>query len=197
MATVLELLSHVTTPLPARPGISSATLMAAKAGDAAATISVLQVAEDFADDEDFFVDDIARLSGNGLDEFVRQDPLAAARLLGRMDTHLTQINWGRRSFDYYNIPLQWIHQVAVSAAGAGLWDLLEDAAAVMFRHEPDLDRWPQKDRTTAWLTSLEGPAATHVARVLREHPQAARYYGPVRTTDGAIHAALLAANGRD
>ncbi len=51
--------SSVTTDVPAIPGIPDATLTAAKAGDAVATLAVLQSAEADADDAAFFIDGVA------------------------------------------------------------------------------------------------------------------------------------------
>ncbi len=197
MERVLELLSYVTTELPAIPGISDATLAAAKRGDAQATVAVLRAAQDYEHDDAFFIDDVAQLSGPGLDLFVQQDPVAARTLLDLMDTHLQDINWGRRDFNYYNVPLHWMQRVAQAAADAGTLDLLEDACAVLFRHEPRWDRWDQAGKSRDWISSLHGPAAKCVAQVLREHPEAAKYYGALKhAVDPAIRAVLLTASSK-
>jgi serine/threonine-protein kinase len=180
MSRVLELLSHVTTDVGDISGVSADALTVAKSGDANATFEILKAAQDHGEDADFFIDDLAHLLGPGLDEFVRQEPQNARFLLSRMDHHLGHIDWGRRNFDHYNVPLHWMQRVGQAAAAAGDLDLLEDACAVLFRHEPDLDRWRQAERSRAWLASLTGPAATRVAQVLRENPKAARYYGAMK-----------------
>jgi serine/threonine protein kinase len=194
MAQVLELLSRVTTQLPAVSGVPDSMLTAAKAGDSAATLAVLEAAHDYADDEDFFIDDVAELAGPGLDAYVGKDPDGAKRLLELMDTHLKQIRWGRRNFDHYNVPLHWMQRVAEAAGNAGELDLLEDACEVLFSHEPGLDRWRQKAQSRQWLASLEGEPARRAAQILTEKPVAAKFYGELKhAVDPGIRAALKAA----
>ena len=127
----------------------------------------------------------------------RQDPRRAGTLLRLMDSHLQHITWGRRNFDHYNVPLHWMQRVAQVAADEGASDLLEDACAALFRHEPRLDRWRQKLRSKEWIASLEGDAAMRVARMLREHPGAARFYGPIKHAANPAIRAVLAASGDD
>lgn len=193
MARVIELLSHVTTDLPALPGVSAVTLNAAKTGDVEATVTVLRAAHEHADDAAFFIDEVAELSGPGLDVLVREDPGAGKRLLKLMDSHLEHIDWVRRDFDHYNVPLYWMQRVAEAAAEAGVLDLLEDACAALFRHERGLDRWKQKERSRSWIASLSGEPAARVARLLREYPEAAQFYGVLKhAADPAIRGVLHA-----
>ncbi|MCH7749159.1 MAG: serine/threonine protein kinase, partial [Acidobacteria bacterium] len=131
MARVVELLSHVTTGVSQSPGVPAEALGAAKAGDSDATIAVLNAALEYEDDADFFIDDIAEVSGPGLEMFVRQDPPAAKTLLRLMDSHLEHIVWGRRDFNHYNVPLYWMQRMAQAAAEAGELDLFEDACAAL------------------------------------------------------------------
>lgn len=180
MSQVLELLERIETALPIAAGVSTALLDAAKQGDNQATVEVLKAAEDNANDEEFFIDDLAELTDEGLDVFVRQFPDRARNLLALMDKHFFHIEWGYRDFNYMNVPLYWMQRVEQAAASAGHLDLLEDACDALFKQEPPRDRYLQKDRTRGWLESLEGPPAARVAQVLRDHPDAARYYGVLR-----------------
>ena len=109
-----------------------------------------------------------------------------------MERHLKDASWNRRSFDHYNVPLYWMQRVAEAAIGAESFDSLEDACSALFHAEPRLDRWLQKTRSQGWLASLTGPAAAKVARVLREFPDACRFYGPLKhAKDGGIRAVLM------
>jgi len=191
LSRVLELLSHVGSEIKDLAGVPDSTLTAAKGGDAQATAEVLHAAREYADDEAFFIDDLAMLIGRGLDSFVRAEPRAARFILSRMDFHLEHVSWGRRSFDHYNVPLHWMQRVAQAAADAGHFDLLEDACAALFRHEPRLDRWEQKRRSQAWLSSLNGTAAARVAQVLREHPDALPFYGPMKNASDPLLRGIL------
>jgi serine/threonine-protein kinase len=198
MSEILKLLEKIETPLPIASGIPAALLDAAKHGDDQATIEVLKAAEDNPDDEEFFIDDLAELTGEGLDVFVTQFPDRARNLLALMDKHFFKIDWGNRDFNYMNVPLHWIQRVAQAAANAGHLDLLEDACDALFNQEPPRDRYLQKDRTCGWLESLEGPPAARVAQVLRDHLDAARYYGNLRNArDPQIRAVMREARNAE
>jgi hypothetical protein len=110
--------------------------------------------------------------------------------------HLEHESWRHRSFDHYNVPLRWIHEVAEAAIAVNNFDLLEDAAAALLRQDSRLDRYRQKDRSRQWLASLTGESATRVAQLLRENRQAAAYYGEMKSAaDADIRAALREAQG--
>lgn len=191
LGRVLALLENVTNELPVAAGVSDAQLTAAKAGDHAATVGVLKAALDHDADEAFFIDDLAQIAGQGLTTFVRSDPSGARVLLHAMDGHFGRADWYRRSFDYYNVPLRWIHRVAEAAADAMDLDLVEDACECLFRHEVRLDRWKQKQQTQRWLASISGSVAKRVAGVLRENAEAAKYHSPLPTAiDPSIRAVL-------
>lgn len=192
LSVVLELLTHVSSDLAPVTRVDRDLVKLAKSGDPDATMAVLTSAADHLDDEDLFIDDIAELTGPGLDAFVRSDAEAAAELLAAMERHLRDASWYNRSFDHYNVPLYWMQRVAQAAADAESFDLLEDACATLFDGEVRLDRWRQTERTREWLASLTGPPAAKVARVLRENPDACRRYGPLKhARDGAIRAVLM------
>ncbi|MDQ5846066.1 MAG: hypothetical protein M3539_12320, partial [Acidobacteriota bacterium] len=197
MTEVIELLQRVGTEPAVLAGVSAALLDAAKQGDDDAMVEVLKAAEASPEDEEFFIDELAQIDGNGLDRFVSEYPADARRLVRLMEKHFSTIPWGNRDFNYLNVPLHWLQRVAQAAANAGEFDLLEDACESLFRLEPPSDRWTQADRSRAWLESLEGPVASRVAQVLRDHDEAARYYGNLRNArDPKIRAVLREAAGR-
>jgi serine/threonine protein kinase len=196
MARVIELLQLVNTVPATVPGVSNETLSRAKDGDASAAVEVLAAAGDYLDDGAFFIDELAHVVGPGLQEFVSNDPAAARILVPRMEYHLEHESWRHRSFDHYNVPLRWIHEVAEAAIAVNNFDLLEDAAAALLRQDSRLDRYRQKDRSRQWLASLTGESATRVAQLLRENRQAAAYYGEMKSAaDADIRAALREAQG--
>ena len=198
MTEVLQLLNRVGSEPSVVAGVSPALLDSAKVGDSSAAIEVLKAAIEWPDDEDFFIDEVAQIVGDGLNEFVTDYPEEARTLLNLMDKHFSTIEWRGRDFDYLNVPLHWIQSVANAAAVAGNLDLLEDACESLFRLEPQHDRWAQARRTRGWLESLSDAAATRVAQVLRDHDDAARYYGVLKDArDPKIRAVLReAANKR-
>jgi hypothetical protein len=195
IGNVLEQHTLVTQEEPGVAGIPDAVLTAAKSGDPAAAVEVLTAALDYEDDGAFFIDELAELTGAGLDEFVRANPTQAGRLLAAMDNHLKTVDWHRRSFDHYNVPLHWMQRVAEAAANADEFDLMEDACTVLFGHEPGLDRYRQKERSRRWIASLEGEPARRVAQLLHENQTAARFYGVLKhAADAKIRAALARAS---
>lgn len=196
MNDVLELLNRVGTEPPIVAGVSPELLDAAKQGDDDAMMEVLKAAQESPEDEDFFIDELAQIDGNGLDRFVKEYAVDARKLVALMEKHFSNISWGNRDFDYLNVPLHWLQRVAQAAANAGEFDLLEDACESLFRQEPRCDRWTQASRSRVWLESLDGPAAARVAQVLRDHVEAARYYGVLKDArDPKIRAALREASG--
>ena len=198
MTEVLQFLDRVATEPPVVAGVSPALLDAAKAGDHDAAIQVLKSALDVPDDAEFFIDEVAEVMGDGLDQFVNDHPGDARKLISIMEKHFSTIEWHGRSFDYLNVPLHWIQSVAKAAAAAGNLDLLEDACESLFRVEPPQDRWAQAKRTRAWLESLSGDVAARVAQVLRDHGEAARYYGVLKDArDPRIRAVLREASSKE
>jgi serine/threonine protein kinase len=191
MTEVLQLLARVGTEPAVVASVSQALLDAAKAGDKDAGIKVLHASVDTPDDAEFFIDEVAQVIGDGLDHFVRDHPADARNLLHLMEKHFSAVEWYGRDFDYLNVPLHWIQSVAEAAASAGNLDLLEDACESLFRLEPATDRWAQARRSRAWLESLSGDAAARAAQVLRDHSDAARYYGVLKDArDPRIRAVL-------
>ena len=105
-------------------------------------------------------------------------------------------NFGDRRFDYLNVPLEWLEDVARAAASIGEMGLLEDAADALFKAEPYWARWAQRKRTRNWLVQLSGAAARTVARVLQANPEAIKWYRdedwrPSNRADPAVRGVLL------
>jgi serine/threonine protein kinase len=197
MAEVIELLRRVGTEPSILAGVPAALLDAAKQGDDDAMVEVLRAADAFSEDEKFFIDELAQIDGSGLDRFVREYPEDTRKLVRLMEKHFASGSWGNRDFDYLNVPLHWLQRVAQAAANASEFDVLEDACESLFRLEPPTDRWTQAGRSRAWLESLVGAAAIRVAQVLRDHVEAARYYGVLKDArDPTIRAVLREAARR-
>jgi serine/threonine protein kinase len=191
MSRVIELLQLVDTVPATVAGVSNETLQRAKDGDTNAAVQVLAAAGDYLDDGAFFIDELAHVLGTGLQEFVSNEPAAVRTLVLRMEYHLEHESWRNRSFDHYNVPLHWIQGVAEAAIAMNNFDLMEDAAAALFRQDSRLDRYRQKDQSRQWLASLTGESARRIAQLLRENRQAAAYYGELKSAaDADLRAAL-------
>jgi hypothetical protein len=101
-------------------------------------------------------------------------------------------------FNYMNVPLRFIWNIAALAGEQGDFGLLEDAATVLFEADVHCARYDQRRRSRAWLEGLRGQAAAAAARALSAVPAAAEWYleedwNPSRQSDpqirGAFHAA--------
>jgi serine/threonine-protein kinase len=170
-----------------------AALRAAQAGDEKAALQALKLSLDHSDDAALFVDEIAPLQGEGLKVLVMKSPAAAKEVLGNVARHLKEINWGFRDFDYYNVPLGFIHEVAVLAADQEDWSLFEEACEFLFELEPEFQRFSQRDISCRWLSSLSGELAGRVAEILRGYSQAVGWYGELsEAQDMRIRAVLRA-----
>jgi hypothetical protein len=170
-----------------------AALRAAQAGDEKAALQALKLSLDHSDDAALFVDEIAPLQGEGLKVLVMKSPEAAKEVLGNVARHLKEINWGFRNFDYYNVPLGFIHEVAVLAADQEDWSVFEEACEFLFELEPEFQRFRQRDISCGWLSSLSGELAGRVAEILRGYPQAVGWYGELsEAQDMRIRAVLRA-----
>jgi serine/threonine protein kinase len=96
ISLVLELLDRVGTDPPIVAGITDVLLQAAKLGDVDATLEVLRSAEESPEDEEFFVDELAQLTGSGLDRFVNEYSHKARLLVALMEKHFSQASWSGR-----------------------------------------------------------------------------------------------------
>lgn len=111
-----------------------------------------------------------------VDALVDSDVGVAAELLSGMRKSLDEMQWGSRSFDYANIPLGWLQRIASAAAQHNQIGLLEDAVTCLFAAEVRWERFEQRKKARAWLELLRDEPAATVARVLRRHPEAGRWY---------------------
>lgn len=184
-------------PLPPPVELAEELAAQARTGDAAAAAALFDLAAESLDDADLFLDHLANLPAGSVRAGVTHDARQAGRLLEPMGRHLNE-DFGDRNFQYLNVPLGWMLDVARAAISLGDMGLLEDAATVLFAAEVSCARYDQRRKSRTWLNALNGPAARTVARALQANPKAAQWYmaedwEPDRRADDSIRGALSCA----
>ncbi len=159
--------------------------------DAAATSRIIELALCNKENDEIWIDELARLPLDEVTNFARANPEVAAEtaliLLGQLD----QQTYGHRDFSYLNTPLRWAHEVVRVLLVEGHEGLAEDVAIKSFEFEEAWDQWPQKRVTIAWLQSLQEPEGVVIARAMRRSGAANYYEGALAS--GRIRSRSLAA----
>lgn len=181
-------------PLPPPVEIAEELAGRARRGDTAAAADLFDLAAQSLDDGDLFLDHLAKLPTEAVYAGVEHDARQAGRLLEPMSQHLDE-DFGDRSFDYLNVPLGWMLDVARAAIRLNDLGLLEDAVTVLFASEVRCHRYDQRRKSRIWLTALNGPAARTVARALQANQAVVEWYmdedwEPDRRADDSIRGAL-------
>jgi hypothetical protein len=128
------------------------------------------------EEADLYIIHLPRMPLNSVMALVRSRPSEVKSLLASMLALLSGADWRGRSFDLANGPLHWFETVARCAAQVGNDGLLEDAASCLFDAEARWQRFAQRRLTRAWLEAIDAGDAQTVARALRRHPSAAKWY---------------------
>jgi hypothetical protein len=128
---------------------------------------VMQIAAEHEEDADLYLDDVARLPVDQVERFTDDDPMTAAGVATTMLEHLRSADWGRRDFNYANVPLAWAHAVLKTLLDNREDGLAQDLAVVFFEVEPHWNRFKQKGVTMSWLRSLPEPQGQVVALAMR------------------------------
>lgn len=151
-----------------------------------ADIDGVQVAEQavaiaslHTDQDEIWLDELARLPVEQVRAFTKSDPDAAAAAAQTMLDQLNSRTWGNRDFTYLNIPLRWAHEVLRVLVEEGQLGLAEDVAVPYLEREAEWDRWKQKAMTVAWLRSLTEPQGVAIARAMRQSGAREYYQGPL------------------
>lgn len=177
-------------PLPHPRDAPDELLRRAHAGESAAAVELMLTASEHSDDADLHLDVIVRLPVEHVRVLVRSESQLVYKITQAIDRHLDE-SFGYRDFDYLNVILGWMLNVAQAAAENGQIGLLEDVVALLFEADPKWDRWRNRQRVQRWLDDLHGPAAESVARALLASQRAVEFYGdgrwrPARSADSAI-----------
>ncbi len=168
MTGVLQRLDTLLAVAPASPESDLQELVdrAISNGDDVAA-QVMQVASEHEEDADLYFDEVARLPVEQVERFTGVDPITAAAVATTMLEHLRSADWGRRDFNYANVPLGWAHAVLKTLLDDGEEGPAEDLAVVFFEVETEWNRFKQKAATFRWLLTLSEPKGQIVARTMR------------------------------
>lgn len=167
--------------------------------DAAAAAELLKLAVIHRDRAELFFDELPVLATPSCEVLVRDHEQDVLDAIAAMESHLTADDdrWGDRPFDDANGPLGWLLRIAQVAAAQGNLAVLEDAAGALFKSEVVWRRFSQRRRTRSWFESIDGRAASTVARALRTTTGAIDWYReegwvPSRATNHTLSDALRA-----
>jgi serine/threonine protein kinase len=172
-------------------------LTRANDGDRDAARKLVEAADERPDDADLYLDYLAKSGETSARQMVASDSNMALRIVDQMTMHM-ESNFGGRNYDYLNVTLGWILQVAQAAEAAHNLGLLEDVSLTLLEAEASCARFRQRDRTRSWLNGLSGDAALAVARALRARPAACEWlcredWAPSGRADAAIRNVILQA----
>jgi len=166
------------------------------AGEPAAAVRLLDLALAAPDEDDLWLDHVAKLPRALTEHLVVERPADMVNAFDRI-VHHVRGTWRDRSFDLLNVPLRWLFAAAEAARVNGDAATLEEACRALFELEDHCRRYEQRHKTRAWLEGLRTNDAETVARVLRAVPAAASWYLDERWSpqrcDRVVRDALIAA----
>jgi serine/threonine protein kinase len=191
MADVRSRLDELLSEPPSSPrGQVQALVERAETDGAQVAEQAGAIASLHTDQDEIWLDELARLPTEQVRAFTRADPEAAAAAAQTMLGHLDSRTWGNRDFTYLNIPLAWAFEVLRGLVTEDELGLAEDVAVAFFEREAEWDRWKQKAMTIGWLRTLPEPRGVAIARAMRQ--SGARDYYAASLADGRILSRSLA-----
>lgn len=143
------------------------------------------------DDYDFMIDDLVAIRPSAAEQLARNRPEMAARVAERLARHLTEGDYGSRTWDSLNTHLNWIHSVLEGLDAVGRYDLFEDVAFGYCEAVAHWDRYRHNDTLTRWLGRLAGPAGDAMARAIH-HSGQVDYFRSMAERQRFTNAALTA-----
>jgi serine/threonine protein kinase len=191
MEEMRERLVELTSEPPMSPRGEVQALLESAATDPSTTDQVMGLALSHTENDEIWLDEVARIPLNNLREFAHTTPDDAAQAALLMLGHLDASTWGHRDFNYLNTPLRWVHEVLRVLTEDAHLGPAEDIAARAFDREQAWDRWRQKGITINWLRSLEEPEGVAMARAIRRSRTHDYYASDL--ADGPIRSRTLAA----
>jgi eukaryotic-like serine/threonine-protein kinase len=192
MTSFRSLLDEVFTFVPAPPSARAHSMVTGiLLGQHVAVSELFRLAADYPEDSEAYLDELARLPPNILQNWVRLDPPGAATAACQMCDHLTQdASWKDRDAEYAGTPLSFVHQILLELAAQDALGPVEDVAQDFFRAEMKCSQPSQRTRVREWLADLDGGSATVIARVIARNPAIGEYYRPLTTRHAALASVL-------
>jgi serine/threonine protein kinase len=140
---------------------------------------VFALARQHPDDEALYLDEFARLPREEVAAHTRLAPNETAEMARTMLKHLMEADWGRRNFNYANVPLAWVHTTLVNLLVDDRAGTAEDLATEYFKAEEHWNRYDQLNRTVRWLKSLPESHGAVMGRAMRRAGVAGYYKAAV------------------
>jgi eukaryotic-like serine/threonine-protein kinase len=113
MEEMRERLVELTSEPPMSPRGEVQALLESAATDPSTTDQVMGLALSHTENDEIWLDEVARIPLNNLREFAHTTPDDAAQAALLMLGHLDASTWGHRDFNYLNTPLRWVPRYCV------------------------------------------------------------------------------------
>src|SRR5262249_12353401 len=117
---------QTTTPILSPRATVAELVRQVQNGEAADMARIFALVRQYPDDEQLYIDELARLNLADLARFVRLAPEETADVAKIMLRHLVEADWSMRDFNYANTPLGWAFTVLRTLLAAGHAGLAED-----------------------------------------------------------------------
>jgi serine/threonine protein kinase len=192
MGSVRERLATLFEAMPISPRATVRELVErGDLGDKDVTRAIdLALAND--DDDELFLDELARLPDDAVAKFTEAHPDDANSAASAMLRFLLEGRFGDRDFAVLDDPLGFAFTVLRNLVETGHQGS-EDLAVDFFRAESHWDQWKQLRSTVAWLCQLRDPSGQTIARAMRragEQTYYAKALGHRRLLSHALAAEL-------
>jgi eukaryotic-like serine/threonine-protein kinase len=180
MTAFRELLEQVFTLVPERPATRARSLVKKIIlGQEVAASDVFRLAADCPDDDEAYLDELARLPPGFLREWARLDAAGAAAAACQMCHHLTtDASWKGRDDEYARTPLSFVRGILLELAARNDLGPVEDVAHDFFAADMKWGQPSHRTRVREWLAGLDGGSATVIARIIARNPAIRDYYHP-------------------
>lgn len=155
----------------------------------------LRIALDHPDDDEIWIDEIARIPLDTVRQLARAAPDLAFEAASTLLRNTNWEVWGHRDFNYANTPLRWAHEVLRVLLNDGHTELAEDLATASFEREADMDRWAQQRITIEWVRSLEEPEGRVIRSAIRRS-RTREYFASALESGRILSRSLAAEFGR-
>ncbi|MFF7566635.1 serine/threonine protein kinase [Streptomyces pseudovenezuelae] len=166
-----KLASPVLTP--AERGES--LLTAAHSGHPEQLETFLSYTADHPEDQALYVGVVTQLKPETAAVGLIRLPTEAEQLIDALTSHAAGQQRRIAQPEAYRAIL-WLQRVAAFAAGAGSWDLMDEAARAMCVWDGQWDQFRTRDVIGDWFLTLHGEAAVLMAAALGDHPRSAVHF---------------------
>jgi eukaryotic-like serine/threonine-protein kinase len=194
LARFRKLLNDVFIPAPGASSKQAREVVNAFIYDQPAAIGDLsRLVAEHAQDADIFIDDLARLPSEVLQDWTRQDREGAAQAARQMCGHLTSdVPWVDRDHEAASDPLNFALEILKELAAQDEPGLVDDVALDFFKADMKWKLPRQHAWVRQWLSILSGRCAGVIALAMTRDQAIADHYRPLKAQDPGLATILTA-----